>query len=147
MERAAKYGRGWLPACLSPQAIKDRLTRLVSYLEREGRSLNEIDVAPQIFASLGRSKEEATRTLRNSEVYKHLVSLKSSTLKGDSIETLDDFNLIGTPDDIVEKVKSYEEAGVTHITGICFAVKTIEEFEEQMQRFAETVIPAFKAGS
>ncbi len=147
MERAAKYGTGWLPACLSPQAIKDRLTRLVSYLAREGRSLSELDVAPQIFASLGRSKEEATRTFQNSELYKHLVSLKSSTLKGDSIETLDDFNLIGTPDDIVKKVKSYEEAGVTHITGICFAVRTIEEFEEQMQRFAETVIPAFKAGS
>jgi len=146
MERAAKYGTGWIPACLSPQAIKDRLTRMVSYLEKEGRSLSEIEVAPQIFGRLGRNKEEATRDLQNSELHKHLVSLKASTLKDDSIETLDDFNLIGTPDDVVEKVKSYEEAGVTHITGICFAVKTVEEFEEQMKLFAENVIPAFKGG-
>ena len=147
MVRAAKYGTGWIPACLSPQAIKDRLSRMVSYLQKEGRTLSEIEVAPQIFASLGRSKEEATRNLQNSELYKHLVSLKASTLKGDSIETLDDFNLIGTPDDIVKKVKSYEEAGVAHITGICFAVRTVAEFEEQMQKFAETVFPACKSGS
>ena len=147
MVRAAKYGLGWIPACLSPQAIKDRLTRLASYLEKEGRSLSDIEVAPQIFGRLGKSKAEATEGLKNSELYQHLVSLKASTLKGDSIETLDDFNLIGTPDDVIEQVQSYKEAGVQHITGICFAVKTVKEFEEQMQIFAESVIPAFKEGS
>ncbi len=144
MERAAKYGMGWIPACLSPQAIKERLPRLASYLEKEGRSLSEIEVAPQLIVSIGRNKEEATRTLQNSGLYTHLVSLKSSTLKRDSIETLDEFNFIGSPDDIVEKVKSYEAAGVTHLTGLLFAVQTVGEFEEQMRIFAETVLPAFK---
>ena len=147
MVRAAKYGRGWIPACLSPQAIADRLSRMVAYLQQEGRTMNELEVAPQIFASLGRSKEEAISNLQNSELYRHLVSLKASTLKGDSIAALEEFNLIGTPDDIVEKVRDYEKAGVTHITGICFAVRTVAEFEEQMQLFAETVIPACNRGS
>ncbi len=145
MVRVAKYGTGWLPACLSPEAIKARLARLASYLEKEGRSLSEIDVAPQVFVSIGRNKEEATGTFRKSGRYKHLVSLKSSTLKGDSIEALDDFNLIGNGDDIVKKVKEYEEAGVTHLVGLNFAVNTFEEYEAQMKIFAETVLPAFKA--
>ncbi len=145
MVRVAKYGTGWFPACLSPEAIKARLPRLVSYLEKEGRSLSEIDIAPQVFVSIGRNKEEANKTLENSGLYHHLVSLKASTLKGDSIDTLDDFNLIGSPDDIVEKVKEYKEAGVTHLTGLCFAVNTVEGFAAQMKMFAETVVPAFKS--
>ena len=144
MERTAKYGMGWLPACLSPKAIQDRLTRLSSYLEKEGRKLSEIDVAPQILVGMGRNKEEAIENFRKSGLYTHVVSLKSSTLKSDDILSLDDFNLIGNPDDIIEKVKSYEAAGVTHITGMLWAVNTIEEFFKQMETFAKTVLPAFK---
>jgi probable F420-dependent oxidoreductase len=144
MKRAARFGMGWIPACLSPQAIRERLGRLSGYLENEGRSLADIEVAPQIFGRLGTGMDEATEGLKNSELYRHLVSLKASTLKGDSIENLHDFNLIGTPADVMQQVQRYKEAGVQHITGICFAVKTVEEFEEQMQIFAETVIPAFR---
>lgn len=144
LERTAKHGMGWFPACLSPQAIQDRLTRLATYLEKEGRKLSEIDVAPQIFVGMGRNKEEATEIFQKSGLYEHVVSLKSSTLKHDDILSLDDFNLIGNPDDIIEKVKSYEAAGVTHITGLLWAVNTIEGFFEQMETFAKTVLPAFK---
>ncbi len=144
MVRAAKYCAGWAPAGMSPEAIKAKLVRLASYLEKEGRSLSGFEVAMQTFVSIGRNKEEATKTLENSGLYHHIVSLKASTFKGDDITTLDDFNLIGNGDDIVKKVKEYEEAGVTHLIGLNFAVNTVEEFEEQMKMFAETVIPTFK---
>jgi alkanesulfonate monooxygenase SsuD/methylene tetrahydromethanopterin reductase-like flavin-dependent oxidoreductase (luciferase family) len=52
--------------------------------------------------------------------------------------------MIGSPDDIIEKVKEYEAAGVTHLTGLIFAVNTVEDFIKQMELFAKTVIPAFK---
>jgi len=41
-------------------------------------------------------------------------------------------------------VKDYEAAGVTHLTGLLFAVNTVEDFIEQMELFARTVLPAFK---
>ncbi len=144
MERTAKYGMGWLPACLSPRAIKDRLVRLDSYFKQEGRSLSGIDIAPQIFISIGRNKEEAINKFKNSGLYHHVVSLKASTLKGDSILDLNDFNLIGNPDDIIKKVKEYEAVGVTHITGLSFPVKDVKDLEKQMKIFAEEVMPAFK---
>jgi probable F420-dependent oxidoreductase len=56
LERVARHGNGWFPACLSPKAIKDRLVRLTSYLEKEKRKLSEIDIAPQIFVGMGRRK-------------------------------------------------------------------------------------------
>ena len=144
LERVAKHGTGWFPACLSPRAIQDRLVRLTYYLEKEGRKLNEIDIAPQIFVGMGRDKAAAIKNFQKSGLYEHVVSLKSSTLKDDDILSLDDFNLIGNPDDIVAKVKDYEAAGVTHLTGLLFAVNTVEDFIEQMELFSRTVLPAFK---
>lgn len=144
LERVARHGNGWFPACLSPQAIKDRLVRLSAYLGEKGRKLAEIDIAPQIFVGMGKNKEEATAIFQKSGLYEHVVSLKSSTLKGDDILNLDDFNIIGNPDDMIEKVKEYEAAGVTHLTGLLFAVDNIKDFYDQMELFAKTVIPAFR---
>ena len=144
LERVAKHGAGWFPAYLSPQAIQGRLPRLVNYLEKESRHLNEIDIAPQLLVGLGRDKESATETFKRTGLYEHVVSLKASTMKHDDIKALDDFNLIGSPDDVVEKVKNYEAVGVTHLTGMLFAAQTLAEFEEQMEIFAKSVIPAFK---
>ena len=93
--RAAKHCSGWAPAGLSPKAIKEKLVRLSSYLEEEGRSLEGFEVAMQTFVSIGRDKEEANKKLKNSGLYHHIMSLKASTFKGDDITTLDDFNLIG----------------------------------------------------
>lgn len=144
MKRVAKYGMGWYPASLSPQVIQERLPRLASYLEREGRKLDEIDIAPQVFICIEWDKERAAKTFRESGLYKHLVSLKSSTLKDQDLDSFVEFNLIGTPDDIVKKLKAYEEAGVTHMAALVFTVATVEEMERQMEIFAETMLPAFK---
>ena len=144
LQRVAEYGVGWFPGCLSPEAIQERLARLSSYLAEKNRKLSDVDIAPQIFASIGKSKDEANATFVGSGLYEHIISLKSSTLKNDNTATLDDFTLIGTPDDIIAKVKSYEAAGVTHLPGLLFAAQTVEDFIKQMELFAKTVIVAFK---
>jgi len=144
MERTARYGNGWLPACLSPQAIKDRMVRLKSYFEREGRKFEGIEIAPQLFSSIGKNKQEAMDKLKNSGLYDHVVSLKSSTLKNDNIQNLEDFNLIGDGDDIIAKVKEYEAAGVTHITGLSFPVKDTKDLIKQMEIFSKQVITRYK---
>ena len=40
-----------------------------------------------------------------------------------------------------EKIGRYREAGVTHFCALIFSTNTIEEMLEQMQWFAEEVIP------
>lgn len=144
MRRVAKYGMGWYPAALSPHAIQERLPRLTAYLENEGRKLNEVDIAPQVFICIDRNKDRAAKIFKESGLYKHLISLKSSTLKNQDIESFVEFNLIGSPDDIIEKIENYKRAGVTHMAALVFTVQTVEEMEKQMVIFAETVLPAFK---
>ena len=52
-------------------------------------------------------------------------------------------DLIGTGDEIVERIDKLREVGVTHISGILFTANSVQEFKDQMQSFAEQVMPHF----
>ena len=68
------------------------------------------------------------------------MSLRQSTLKQQTA-AMEDLNLVGGIDEVVEKAKRLEEAGVTHLLGLYFAVDSVAELLDQMQLFAEEVMP------
>ena len=74
-------------------------------------------------------------------MYKHLVSLKKSTLKDQGDVKMEDSNLVGTPAEVVDKANAFKEAGVTHLLGLYFAANSVQELIDQMQIFAEEVMP------
>ena len=72
------------------------------------------------------------------------VSLSKSTLKGQGAATHEEINLIGTPAEVVEKALAFKQAGVTHLLGLYFAADSVQELIDQMQLFAEEVMPKVK---
>jgi alkanesulfonate monooxygenase SsuD/methylene tetrahydromethanopterin reductase-like flavin-dependent oxidoreductase (luciferase family) len=74
-------------------------------------------------------------------MHKHLVSLRKSTLKDQGKVSMTDSNLIGTPAEIVDKAHALIAAGVTHFLGLYFAADSVSDLKDQMQLFAEDVIP------
>ncbi len=74
-------------------------------------------------------------------MYKHVVSLSRSTLREQAALSPVDINLVGSPDQVVEKCLALKAAGVTHLCGLYFAAADVEELLDQMSIFAETVIP------
>jgi hypothetical protein len=75
---------------------------------------------------------------------KHLISLSKSTLKGQGTAAHEDINLIGTPAEVIDKAFAFKEAGVTHLLGLYFAANSVPELLDQMQLFAEEVMPKVK---
>jgi probable F420-dependent oxidoreductase len=147
VRRAALYAQGWMGAAMPAEQIRPHIARLRAIAEQNGRDPSRIDIAPQFVACIDQSHEVALRRFRNSQMYKHLVSLSETTLK-DQVKAgarFEEINLIGTRDDIVEKVEGLHKVGVTHISGILFTANSVEEFKDQMQHFAEQVIPHFRA--
>ena len=142
--RVAKYGTGWLPAVLTPGEIKAGVEDIARLCEAEGRDIKDIDIAPQLSISIARTKEEACKKFERSQLYKHLVSLKKSTLKDQDASNYMERNLIGTPDEISEQIQKYKEAGVTTCSAMLFAANTVDSFIEDMQLFSEEVMPNFK---
>ena len=63
--------------------------------------------------------------------------------KGVDLDTYLDINLVGSPDQVCEKVAAYERAGVEHLTALLFVGNTVDEMRDQVRMFAKYVIPAF----
>jgi probable F420-dependent oxidoreductase len=142
-KRAGAWGQGWLPAVLPIDQLKERLDLLYRSAEQAGRDPKAIDVAPQFSVSIGRTHEEAMAHFRESGMYHHLVSLAKSTLKDVDLSKVEQYNLIGTPDEIADKIRTYAQAGVTHYCALIFGSASIEDTVEQMQYFGEEVMPHF----
>lgn len=125
MERVAKYGQGIL---LKPNVteIKEAIESLKIVLENTNRSLSEIDVALSSTITVGKTHEEALALLKNSRV----------SYRKDHI--------VGSPDEIIEQIQKFKEAGLTHFTAQRFGASDYSQLREQVQIIAEEILPAFK---
>lgn len=143
IRRAAELCEGWLPAGMGPARIAAGRDKLRAYAQAAGRDPDSIEIAPQLVVCIGRTVEEAERNFKRSQAYEHLVSLQQSTLKGFDIASYVTMNLIGSVDEVTERVDAYHKAGATHLPGLLFVANNVDEMIEQFGLFAETVMPHF----
>lgn len=66
--------------------------------------------------------------------------------KGLDLNAYLDANLIGTPDQVCEKVAALEQAGVDHLCSLLFVGSTVEEMLAQIRDFARHVTGGVRAG-
>jgi alkanesulfonate monooxygenase SsuD/methylene tetrahydromethanopterin reductase-like flavin-dependent oxidoreductase (luciferase family) len=141
--RAGEYGEGWMPAVLSPEEIARGVDDVRRAAVKAGRDGDAIDIAPQFACSIGRTHEEAVKRFHASQLYKHLESLKRSTLR-EQTGGFEQRNLIGSPAEICERIRAYQQAGVTTLSGLLFVANTVPEMQEAIELFGREVIPNFR---
>lgn len=141
--RVAKWGTGWLPALLTPAEVKAGCEALQIECAKVGRNVSDIDIAPQISVCLGKTHEEAIAKWEKSQIYKHSLSLGKSTMKGKDANNYLERNLIGSVDEVKEKVENYIEAGVNTFSALIFADTNIPETRDHMQFFSEEIISKY----
>jgi probable F420-dependent oxidoreductase len=141
--RAGQYGQGWMPAVLSPDEIARGIEDVHRAAAAGGRDGAAIDIAPQFAVSIGRTREEADRRFRGSQLFKHLESLKKSTLR-EQTGGFEQRNLIGSPEEISERIRVYERAGVTTCSGMLFVAGSVAEMREAIELFGREVLPNFR---
>lgn len=143
LRRAARFGQGWMPAGLGPEAIARGRATLHDYARAEGRVPENLSIAPQVIVGMAPTREEANERFRSSQLHHHLVTLQGSTLKDVAVDSYIVNNCIGTPDDVIVKIQQFAEAGAHHLAGIYFVAQDVEGFRDQMRLFARNVMPAF----
>ena len=141
--RAGQYGQGWMPAVLSPEEIARGIEDVHRAAAAAGRDGAAIDIAPQFAVSIGRTRDEADRRFRGSQLFKHLESLKKSTLR-EQTGGFEQRNLIGSPEEISERIRVYERAGVTTCSGMLFVAGSVAEMREAIELFGREVLPNFR---
>jgi probable F420-dependent oxidoreductase len=141
--RAGEYAEGWMPAVLSPDEIVRGIEDVHRAAAKVGRDGAAIDIAPQFACSIGRTHEAAIQRFHASQLYKHLESLTRSTLRDQQAGGFEQRNLIGSPEEICERIRRYRDVGVTTCAGILFVANTVPEMQEAIELFGREVIPNF----
>lgn len=141
IRRASIYGDGWLPAGMAVEQAREKIVQFKDMIEKQNRDFEKIDVAMQLVVRVDNNHEQAIKRFKQSQMYNHLISLSQSTLKDQENSKHVEINLIGNFDEVIEKAKRFEEAGVKHLCGLYFCAESINELLDQMQVFAEEIVP------
>jgi len=96
--------------------------------------LSELDVALSLAVSIEPTHERAIERFRNSYVGRRLLARFQ-------LDQLVQGHLIGTPEEVAERITALGQAGMTHCAPQHIAADRFEEMLEQMHRYAEEVIP------
>lgn len=143
IDRAAQWCSGWMPAGMPVERLAAGVAKLRELAAGYGRDGSKLEVTPQLVLCMDRDPEAALERFTASQVYEHLVSLRKTTLRGIELETYTSLNLIGTPEQVIERIRAIGGAGATELAGMIVACNTVPEMRDQMKLFADEVLPAF----
>ena len=134
LRRVATRSDGWITYFYTADSFEKNWAKICNFAEEAGRDPGELDNVAQVPLCIGSSYEEATdRGFRYVAEYFDVAEWSESTSES---------TIRGTPEQCAEQVQAHIDAGVQHLV-LCpynYAV-------EQVQRFAEEVLPLLGAES
>lgn len=138
LQRAAKFGEGWLPGWRPFPEMQERIVQLKDLTEQHGRPRDAVEVAPQFSMLLARTDEEAEAKYMASGLVAHRESLAYT---GRDLSHQVTANLVGSPATVLEKIATLKAMGVDHCSALMIPVDTTAEMNEQIEWFATEVMP------
>ena len=130
--RIARFGLGVM---VQAAIARDRIEALKPMLALHGRDISQIDVVAEGQLRLARTSEQAVAAYRSSR------QGQFSLLRGAKLDKLIGDNWIGTSGEVCAKIRTVAEQGITHFNVLLVSGDTMQERLEQMQMFAEEVMP------
>lgn len=137
-KRVAKWCSGWLIGSTTGEAIRERWDMLNAALDEVGRDPNDVMMGAITTLSIGSTREEAINKMESAAIPR----TKTPVTKGNP--KIGYNNLVGSPSELIDQIKTMEEAGLTQCIAQNVAVNTVSEWNEMVQMFGEEVIPAFR---
>ena len=135
MRRAVRYGDGWLPYFYSPDRYRDSVAKITRFAADEGRGLEDFQWAffpyIAIYPTVAEAAEAAAEALGGRYLY-----------SGDFINVVKNYCLLGTPEQCVERLQEYIDAGARHI--IFSVACPREDRARHIETIAGEIIPHFR---
>ena len=130
LRRVVELGDGWIPAYLTPAEIADGMTKINEAGQSKGRAFKSFLVSHETFAYVDNSSQKA-----------HELAKKSLLTNFVTLEEAEKRCLVGNPEEVIEKIHRYSEAGV-NMTELKFVYSDIPSLMNIMQLFSDKIIPA-----
>jgi probable F420-dependent oxidoreductase len=130
LRRVVELGDGWIPAYLTAEEILNGMQQVRESYQKHGRVFNDFTISHEIFTVVDNNAQLA-RELAKKSLLTNFVSLEEAEKR----------SLVGTPEEIIEKVEEYSKAGV-NITELKFVYSDVTALLNMMQLYADKIIPA-----
>lgn len=131
--RIAELGDGWMTCCRArhPDEFKEQYEQIVTAIDEIGGDPDDYTMSYQVTMNIGDNRDDAQKGIDEyiSEYYPELSKAMD----------LGEWGPVGTPDDIIDWMETFAEAGVDYF--IC-RFGALDQFG-QVERFAREVLPAF----
>lgn len=131
LRRVVELGDGWIPAYLTPEEVRDGISKMRRSASNLGKNPEDYIVAHEMFILVDRDSTKAIQSASK--------SLSSSFT---SVEEGLKRSLVGDPDELAKKLKLYESAGV-NLTELKFVYPNIQALLDMMKLFKDEVMPSF----
>jgi alkanesulfonate monooxygenase SsuD/methylene tetrahydromethanopterin reductase-like flavin-dependent oxidoreductase (luciferase family) len=144
LRRIAELADGWIAAAEGPDVIAECRTILDRSLLAAGRDPARFETHNQIWLCTGTNRADAEERLRRSQHFRRMLAHASDHSESVALEHYVKGNLLGTPLDVIDQIRGYEQAGVTHL-GIIPIGDTMDDLRSDLELLAAEVLPAFAA--
>ncbi|MFX0196813.1 MAG: LLM class flavin-dependent oxidoreductase [Candidatus Hodarchaeota archaeon] len=163
-----ELGDGWFPMCESPNLYKKHAEEVAQSAQRAGRSPTDLDYALMTFTAIADNIESAlkrvelTRMIFATDTHKleegYDLNLEEELNISQAIPSSDfvgklqnvaekitdtmitDFTVIGTVEDVIEKIDKFIKAGLTHLVVLNRGPEVMHVYKT----YSEQIIPYFK---
>jgi probable F420-dependent oxidoreductase len=131
LKRVVELGDGWVPAYLTPDEIREGVSKIDEEFRSKRRPEKPL-IVHEMFTALNANAEAA-----------RLNAAKSLSANFVSVEAGVERSLVGSPKELVKKLELYSSAGVD-ITELKFVYSEIPALKKMMEMFSREVLPSFK---
>ncbi|PKB83234.1 MAG: hypothetical protein BZY88_02785 [SAR202 cluster bacterium Io17-Chloro-G9] len=135
MERAVKFGDGWMPYFYDPARYRDSVNKIHEIAQTHNRDLSQFQWAFFPYISIYPTVEEAATVAAQALGGRYLYG-------SDFIEIVHRYCLLGPVEDCSARLKEYIEAGARHIVFSITCPR--EDRARHIETIAKELIPSFR---
>ncbi|MGI0090533.1 MAG: LLM class flavin-dependent oxidoreductase [Nitrososphaerales archaeon] len=153
LRRVMDFSDGVILSFRTPSESKTNVATISDEAKKRGSDISEFEIAQTIFTCIGRTTEEA-RSVLTPTIATHAEGFGTRAMNTDeqahrkrnlTVEDLLRMSFVGTADEIIKQIETFEAAGVNHaIMLLTFRGKTAASLLEAMKTFATEVMPSFQ---
>ena len=136
MRRAARYGDGWLPYFYSPQRYQDSVAQIIKLAADTGRDLAAFQWAFFPYIAIYPTEQEAAEAAAQALGGRYRYG-------GDFLNIVRNYCLLGTPQQCIDRLQEYIDAGARHI--IFSVACPREERVRHIETIAAEILPHFRS--
>ncbi len=130
IKRTARYGDGWFPSFVTPQEFQDGMTQLMEYGTHYGRTINPREAGVLILTHVSHNRSRAQEIAQK--------FFRGFPIPPDSLPAR---CAIGTPEECIEKIRSYVAVGCSKF--VLWPVAPPDELVSQIETYGCEIVPHF----